>query len=58
MKLFWSILLFLSGGEPKFIEPIDATMGDVVESFFVGNPEPKKPIEKDKKGQSHPLKVG
>lgn len=33
-------------------------MGDVVESFFVGNPEPKKPIEKDKKGQSHPLKVG
>ena len=57
VKLFWSILLFLFGGEPKFIEPIDVTTGDVVKSFFVENPEPKKPIEKDKKGQSPPLEV-
>ena len=46
VKLFWSILLFLFGGEPKFIEPIDATTGDVAKSFFAENSEPKKPTEK------------
>ena len=50
--------MFLFGGEPKFIEAIDAMTGGVVKSFFVENPEPKKPTEKKKKDQSPFPKAG
>ena len=53
-----SLSVALRSGTGVFIwRGIDVTTGDVVKSFFVENPEPKKPTEKDKKGQSPPLKV-
>ena len=42
----------------KLIEPIPATMKQVVKSFFAKDPKPKKPSKKSKKNQPSPNKVG
>ncbi len=44
--------------KPKFIKLIDIAMGNAVKSFFIKNPGPKNPAEKDRKrGIIPPVKV-
>ena len=44
--------------KPKIIEPIPATMDQVVKSFFTKDPKPKKSSQENKKIQFSPTKVG
>ena len=43
----------------KLIEPIPATMEEVVRSFFANHPKPRDPEKEKEKGeiQSHNLKI-
>ena len=38
--------------KPRVIEPVDATMEEVVKSLFAKDPKPKNPSEKGKKKQN------
>ena len=41
----------------KLIEPIHATMEEVVKSFFANHPKPRNPEKGKQKVESHNLKV-